>query len=245
MKWIHGDKVNIDDNMIKLVCFLGLIDPHKTRFCAEIIDYLLAEPRDLPQPIYIELLMVDPGRLYLFVEKYYSDDEKDFFKEFMTRPEHFGREGKFADKIIVYDNPNDHGLIDDFLASSPNAWIYICDDLPQLTNAKNIIVDFPIVPDDFYRTFNISSAVVLSKQIGDYFLSSCDSLTRIILHDSVEHLGNGFLFACMALTQVEIPKSVIRVENNLLSNNISLVQLTIPIQFKNKVSRSIPNVTYI
>src|SRR3990167_8537049 len=66
VRWIHGEEVIVDDDMINLVNFFNMIEPHKTRFCTEIMDYLLEEPRLLPDSIYLSLLKVNPGRLFLF-----------------------------------------------------------------------------------------------------------------------------------------------------------------------------------
>src|SRR3989338_5874171 len=43
--WLRHEEVTIDDDMINLVNFFNMIEPHKTRFCIEIMDYLLVEPR--------------------------------------------------------------------------------------------------------------------------------------------------------------------------------------------------------
>src|SRR3990167_8652645 len=69
LRWLHGEEVIIDD-MINLMNFFNMVEPYKTRFCAMIADYLLTEPKLLSKDIYISLLKVDPGRLFLFVEKY-------------------------------------------------------------------------------------------------------------------------------------------------------------------------------
>ena len=124
LKWLHGEEVVIDDDMINLVIFLNMIEPHKTRFCAEITDYLLEEPRLLPRDFYINLLKVDPGRLFLFVEKYFSDEEKAYFRTFMTLPEDLGKDDEYNGKIIVYDRTGNREIIDDFAIASPIVYYY-------------------------------------------------------------------------------------------------------------------------
>src|SRR3990167_908354 len=114
MRWLHGEEVIIDDDMINLTNFFNMVEPYKTRFCAAIADYLLAEPRQLPREFYISLLKVDPGRLFLFVEKYFGDEEKAYFKTFMTHAKKLGEDTEFNGKLIVYDDPNDHQRIDNF-----------------------------------------------------------------------------------------------------------------------------------
>src|SRR3990167_4576445 len=66
-RWLHGEEITIDDATIDLVLFLNMTEPHKTRFYAEIANYLLDEPRLLPFDIYTNLLRIDPERVILFV----------------------------------------------------------------------------------------------------------------------------------------------------------------------------------
>ena len=229
LKWIHGEEVVIDDDIINLVIFFNMIEPHKTRFCTEIMDYLLAEPRLLPRVFYINLLKVDPGRLFLFAEKYFSDEEKAYFRTFMTRPENLGEDNEFNGKLIVYDNMLDHNTIDNFLASNSDAWVYICKDLPSLEHAKNIIVDLSTIPDIFYGSSNVVNVILLStKKIGGWFLNRCESLIHLEIPESVTQIGHMFLYDCVSLTQINIPNSVSKVGDHFLSGCILLKQVNIP-----------------
>src|SRR3990167_889382 len=160
VRWIHGEEVIVDDDMINLVNFFNMIEPHKTRFCTEIMEYLLTEPKFLSKDFYIHLLKIAPERVVLFAEEYFSDEEKAYFRTFMTRPEDLGEDNEFNGKIIIYDDPIDFEILDDFLESNPDTWVYICDNLPQLTNAKNIIVDLPIIPDEFYTETNLANVIL-------------------------------------------------------------------------------------
>ena len=217
LKWLHGEEVIIDDNMINLVNFFNMAEPYKTRFCTEIADYLLEEPRLLPKDIYISLLKVDPGRLFLFAEKYFSDEEKDYLKTFMTRPENLGNEDKFNCKVIVYDSVSDRKTVNAFLATNSDSWVYICDDLVQLINAKNIIVDLPIIHNYFYNNnYNISNLILLTKQIGKMFLNNCISLKRFKLPETVTRVENSFLLGCSSLTELELPGTVVQIGDHFL-----------------------------
>src|SRR3990167_9339260 len=131
VKWLHHEEVIIDDDIINAMIFFGMVEPHKTRFHTEIAEYLLAEPRLLPDIIYTTLIKTDPGRLFLFADKYFSNEEKETLKTYMTQPENLGEDNEYNGKIIVY-NYFKRKIIDDFLALNPNAWVYIYYDLFSL-----------------------------------------------------------------------------------------------------------------
>ena len=64
--------------------------------------------------------------------------------------------------------------------------------------------------------------------IGNNAISSCDSITSVVIPESVTSIGNYAISSCRSLTSVVIPESVTSIGNYAFNNCFSLTSVVIP-----------------
>ena len=64
--------------------------------------------------------------------------------------------------------------------------------------------------------------------IGDRAFYGCESLTDVVIPDSVISIGEGVFYKCSSLTSVLIPDGVTSISDNLFCNCFNLTDITIP-----------------
>ena len=73
----------------------------------------------------------------------------------------------------------------------------------------------------------------LTNNIGTYAFENCESLTKIVIHNSVHSIGKYAFSNCQSLTNIVIPDSVTIIGNFAFNNCQSLNTLVIPYSVTN------------
>ena len=81
----------------------------------------------------------------------------------------------------------------------------------------------------FYQNETITSVIIPDSvlSIGDYAFYSCDSLTSVVIGDSVTTIGNSAFCLCTSLTSIVIPDSVTTIGEDAFNNCNRLTSVVI------------------
>ena len=94
----------------------------------------------------------------------------------------------------------------------------------SVTNGSKIYMGAVVIPNSFNyngTTYNVAS-------IGRSAFSRCESLTSIIIPNSVTSIGNSAFYNCSGLTSITIPNSVTSIGDNAFAFCSSLTSIIIP-----------------
>ena len=87
----------------------------------------------------------------------------------------------------------------------------------NITSASDFTVEVTSNPNDYEGSIVIPSSVAYNNHtlkvtsIGEYAFEYCESLTSIVIPNSVTSIGNDAFHRCSSLTNIEIPNSVISI----------------------------------
>ena len=82
----------------------------------------------------------------------------------------------------------------------------------------------------FYKNNSITYVIISDSvtSIGDHAFYSCDNLTSVVIGDSVTSIGFGAFYNCSSLTSVVIPDSVTSIGHHAFQNCNNLTSAVIP-----------------
>lgn len=99
------------------------------------------------------------------------------------------------------------------------------------SSLKTVTITGGTIGDDAFKNCDSLTSVIIGDSvtsIGDYAFEGCSSLTSIVIPDTVTSIGESAFEECTSLTSVVIPNSVTAIGGNAFAGCSSLTSITIP-----------------
>ena len=169
--------------------------------------------------------------------KLYYPEGSDYSTWLSTEPYYLGYyswKDSYSPDVPITPSPgvpDFRKIICTYYISEANTPIKICD---NVLSFNGIFYDDKLIEDSQYYTFNevgehTLEFVLKNKTIiGDYAFAYCDSLTSVVIPDSVTTIGDWVFTYCTSLTPVVIPDSVTTIGKYSFSGCMAFTSITIP-----------------
>ena len=99
------------------------------------------------------------------------------------------------------------------------------------SSLKTVTITGGTIGDDAFKNCDSLTSVIIGDSvtsIGDYAFEGCSSLTSIVIPDTVTSIGESAFEECTSLTSVVIPNSVTAIGGNAFAGCSSLTSIAIP-----------------